>query len=312
VAKLSSKVQNALDEARILVLGAQVVIGFELRAVFEEGFADLPRWAQTSKVVALAAMLATLALIVAPSPFHRIAERGEDSERLHAFARGAIGCALLPFAVAIGLDVLVAGERIVGARVAAWLAAAAAATALAFWYGLGAGVRAVRGAPREETEMEPTSVDKKIRHVLTETRMVLPGAQALLAFQLAVTLTSPFRELPWAAQVVHLATVLLTALVIVLLVTPAAWHRIVERGEETEGFHRVATRFVLAAIAPLSLSLGGGFGIVVLKVFESPRAAIAAGAATTLLLLATWYGLPLAARARRGEGRRARRAAAHA
>lgn len=38
MAKLKNKVQNALDEARILILGTQVLIGFGLRVVFEEGF----------------------------------------------------------------------------------------------------------------------------------------------------------------------------------------------------------------------------------------------------------------------------------
>ena len=42
MAALTDKVQNALDESRILILGAQVFIGFQFRSVLETGFATLP------------------------------------------------------------------------------------------------------------------------------------------------------------------------------------------------------------------------------------------------------------------------------
>jgi hypothetical protein len=36
---LSTKVKTALDETRLLMLGAQVLFGFELNGVFQEEFA---------------------------------------------------------------------------------------------------------------------------------------------------------------------------------------------------------------------------------------------------------------------------------
>ena len=38
---LSKKVKTALDETRLLMLGAQVLFGFELNGVFQEEFANL-------------------------------------------------------------------------------------------------------------------------------------------------------------------------------------------------------------------------------------------------------------------------------
>src|SRR5207245_9203283 len=38
---LHSKVKNALDAARLLVLGAQVLLGFQYRAFFERGYEKL-------------------------------------------------------------------------------------------------------------------------------------------------------------------------------------------------------------------------------------------------------------------------------
>ena len=45
-------------------------------------------------------------------------------------------------------------------------------------------------------EDEKVPLPKKIDQMLTEARVIVPGAQALLGFQLAVVLTQSFDELP--------------------------------------------------------------------------------------------------------------------
>ena len=42
MSNLRTKVENALNEARVLVLGLQVLLGFQFRAFFEHGWARLP------------------------------------------------------------------------------------------------------------------------------------------------------------------------------------------------------------------------------------------------------------------------------
>jgi hypothetical protein len=39
----AEKLKLALDETRMLVLGAQVLLGFQLRSAFQEAFDALPR-----------------------------------------------------------------------------------------------------------------------------------------------------------------------------------------------------------------------------------------------------------------------------
>jgi hypothetical protein len=310
MASLSSKVQNALTEARILVLGTQVLVGFEFRSFFVKGYDDLPRAAQLGKVAALVALLSALVLIVLPSAWHRLVERGEDSPRMHAFTESVVGVALLPLAAGFGVDVLVATVPVLG-RGAVAAGAGTAAVALACWYGIGLVAR--RGRPeRREDDMEqkPATVEQKINHVLTEARTVLPGAQALVGFQLAANLADGFKDLPRAAQLVHVAAILLTALTVVLLVAPAAYHRIVEHGELTEGFHRVASRFVVAATIPLAIALGGDLGVVLWRVFESRAVAIGGGAVAGAVTLAAWLGAPAIASAVRGRRRAPRGAVA--
>ena len=83
--------------------------------------------------------------------------------------------------------------------------------------------------------------------MLTEARVVLPGAQALFGFQLAIVLTQSFEQLPSASRIVHAASLLLVALAVVLLMTPAAYHRLVYAGEDTEDMHRVGSALVTGA-----------------------------------------------------------------
>jgi len=49
MAKLKDKIQNALDEGRMLVLGSQVLLGFQFRSAFEPGFEKLPASSQRSE-----------------------------------------------------------------------------------------------------------------------------------------------------------------------------------------------------------------------------------------------------------------------
>ncbi len=80
--------------------------------------------------------------------------------------------------------------------------------------------------------------------------MVLPGAQALLGFQLAVTLTRAFEALPYPSKRVHAPALMLVALAVILLIAPAAFHRIAFSGEDTEEFHRIGSWFIVAATVP--------------------------------------------------------------
>jgi len=66
-----------------------------------------------------------------------------------------------------------------------------------------------------------------------------------------------------------LSPVLLPLLAVILLLAPAAYHRIVERGETTEHRHQFASGMILAATIPLALGICGDFFVVLRKVLRS-------------------------------------------
>jgi hypothetical protein len=50
--QLKDKIQNALDESRTLVLGAEILIGFDFTATFQEGFQRISRISQAFNLLA--------------------------------------------------------------------------------------------------------------------------------------------------------------------------------------------------------------------------------------------------------------------
>src|SRR5712672_57448 len=96
----------------------------------------------------------------------------------------------------------------------------------------------------QRDEVEQTELHEKIDAMLTEARVILPGAQALLGFQLAIVLTEAFEKLPLPVKLTHGAALIFVALSTVLLIAPAAYHRIVYAGEDSDAFHRIGSRFV--------------------------------------------------------------------
>jgi hypothetical protein len=302
VAGLHGKVKNALDEARILVLGAQVLLGFQYRAFFEQGYEKLGPAERAFELLALFALLLTIGALFLPVARHRIVEGGFDSARLHRFILAVMPVVLLPFAVGLSLDMAVAGNRIAGPWSGAASGVLTLLVAVGFWYGHFAH-RARNEEEKVEDRMEDTPLEQRIIQVLTEARILLPGAQALLGFQLAMVLMEPFTRLPREAQLVHLASLGCIAFATMVLMAPAAYHRIVERGEDTERFHAFASKMILLALALLGPGFAGDL-FVVLQRAGHRGAALPAALGVLLVFYAGWFGAMLLVRAQRGQGAR--------
>src|SRR5205085_2357339 len=84
-----------------------------------------------------------------------------------------------------------------------------------------------------------TPLDERVEHVLQEARMVLPGTQVLLGMQFQIILMDRFQKLPESSRWTHLASLGMGCLAIILLETPAAYHRLAVRGQDTERLHQI-------------------------------------------------------------------------
>jgi hypothetical protein len=302
--KLRQKIKDAVNETSILLLGAQILIGFQFHAAFQDGFDGLPAYDRYANVVALALTLVALASLIAPSAFHRIAEGGEDSGRLHRFTNAMAAFALLPFAVSFGLDLFIAGDRVYGPAMGFGAGVLMLAMALFFWCGLEfmrrrkVGRRERAMAQKQSERREKTPLETKVDQMLTEARVILPSAQALLGsahHRRDVRLRADRRELQARAP---RGTLPRHAGFHPSDGAGGLHHRLVYAGEDSEEFHRIGSIVVTAATAPLSLGIAADVYVVVAKILGSQPVAVIFAGGVALGFVSLWHIYPLILRSR--------------
>jgi hypothetical protein len=148
----------------------------------------------------------------------------------------------------------------------------------------------------QDGQDEQVPLKEKINELLTESRIVLPGAQALLGFQLAAYLTEGFDKLSETAKIMHTAGLVCIAGAMVLLMMPAPLHRLGENGENTERFDRIGTALVLASLVPLALGLAADLYVVLEKTLHEPRLAWGGAGVFMAVAMLLWFGVPLVSR----------------
>jgi hypothetical protein len=223
---------------------------------------------------------------------HRIVERGQDSRRVLALATLFVGTALLPVAIALALDIFVAMERIAASALAASIAGAFFGLAMLCWYGL-AWLSKRKEQPMIDDGSKPTPLETQVDQLLTEARIIIPGVQALLGFQLTVTFTQAFAQLENGAKIVHAAALCCIGLAVVLLMAPASIHRIAFAGQDDPAFLRLGSLFVIAAPFPLALGIALDTYVAAGRAVQSEVTALSLAAAAVIVLLGVWYALPL-------------------
>jgi hypothetical protein len=88
------------------------------------------------------------------------------------------------------------------------------------------------------------------------------------------------------------------AITLILLISPAAFHRITFNGEDSERFFRLGSTLVTVALLPLSIGISCDIFVMIGKISQSNLGGIAAAALVFLMLMGFWYVQPLILRAR--------------
>jgi uncharacterized protein DUF6328 len=285
----------SLDELRMQMLGTQVAFGFQFQSLFQDRL-DLGRLSiQLAAFVGLAFIVLTLGLLIAAPAIHRIAEGGAATERMRRLTARSARAALLTLSISLAAALFVAVETELGLR-AAWIAAILAALATtAAWQAWGMLLRQ-RSARRMGANEVSAKLHDRIDYTLTEARVILPGAQALLGFQLIVILTKPFATLPDHARIAHFAALACVAVAIVLLIAPAAIHRIAFDGDDDARFLRIASRIVTSALLPLSIGVSTELYVAATRLLPGTAAPQWTAGIGLCLLLSLWYVVPIVLR----------------
>jgi hypothetical protein len=286
------KTKIALDENRMSILGVQILFGFQLQAPFQQMFDTLPESSQFASVVAFGLLTGAVALLITPSAHHRIvAKHGAEGQLQHSIT-WLIDISLLLLGLAIGLDLYLVGDRVLGGFAGPLFGIGFCLIAFVFWYGIELMHLTKRTRPLSSGANEESALEDRIDYVLTEARVVLPGVQALLGFQLIVILTESFDALPQTSVLVHLGALVAIAISAVLLIAPAAHHRIVFGGEDAEEFLPIASAYLLAATVFLALGMAADCYVIVAKVLESSTSGLTAAIVTAIACLGLWHIWP--------------------
>lgn len=286
------KTKIALDENRMSILGVQILFGFQLQAPFQQMFDTLPESSQFATVVAFGLLTGAVALLVTPSAHHRIVTQHGAEGRLQHSITWLIDISLLLLGLAIGIDLYLVGDLLLGGFAGPLFGIGFCLVAFVFWYGIELMHLTKRTRPLPSGEGEESRLEDRIDYVLTEARVVLPGVQALLGFQLIVILTESFGALPETSVLVHLGALAAIAISAVLLIAPAAHHRIVFGGEDAEEFLPIASAYLLAATAFLALGMAMDSYVIVAKVLGSPASGLAGAVATAIICIGLWHIWP--------------------
>jgi hypothetical protein len=150
---------------------------------------------------------------------------------------------------------------------------------------------------RNEFIKEP--LDKIAGHLEEEARMVLPGIQALFGFQLIAVFNQRFADLSDVSQGLHFAALLCTAVAVLLVLAPAAYHRQAEPDGISSHFCRFGSAVLTWSLVPLAFAICADLYVIQELIFKSIPLGIAIALAMFLLLSAGWFVYPQYRRLRR-------------
>ena len=137
-----------------------------------------------------------------------------------------------------------------------------------------------------------TPDDGDMTDMLGELRVLLPTAQLLSGFLIAVPFAAGFRTIVQAEKHVFLATFMLSMASLVLFAAPAVQHRLMRPLRQRAKFKTLASRQMLTGAALLSIALVLATQFVLSEVLSKPVGNVAA-IAMGILIAAMWFTAPL-------------------
>ncbi len=201
---LAQRLKTSLDELRMQTMGTQILFGFQLQSLFQPGFDQAGTAERAADAGSLAAILISFAVLIIAPAQHRLVEPGQASRRLLKVSRRCAELALGTMAVALGCISFSITTHLHVPH-SGLIAALVSALGVILWFGSGIGL--ARMTHIQLPERETMDLHTRIDQMLTEARVILPGVQAMMGFQLIVVMTDAFGRLPQGFQNLHLAGV---------------------------------------------------------------------------------------------------------
>ncbi|HWM17125.1 MAG TPA: DUF6328 family protein [Microbacterium sp.] len=150
---------------------------------------------------------------------------------------------------------------------------------------------------RDESPAE--RADRNWNEVLQELRVLQTGTQILTGFLLALAFQPAFADLDEGQQTVYLVLIVLSALTSIVALAPVALHRFLFRQHAKQQVVSYGHAALITALVTVSALLIGVVGFVFDVVLDR-SAALIAGIAFAVIVLALWVVGPAVLRVRSG------------
>jgi hypothetical protein len=141
--------------------------------------------------------------------------------------------------------------------------------------------------------------DGDLSDMLSELRILLPGAQMLTAFLIILPFSGGARQIILAERLTFLATFFFALTSLILLTAPAIQHRLMRPLNSRGRFKCVATRLIVAGSGSLAVALTLGTNLVISSVFGKLPGNVAS-VAMAAMIACLWYALPMYLKRRHG------------
>lgn len=143
----------------------------------------------------------------------------------------------------------------------------------------------------EENALADAHDDGDFSDMLSEQRILLPGAQMLTAFLIILPFNGGFRHIVHYEKIVFLATFFCSLTSLLLLSAPAIQHRLIRPLVDRAAFKHVASKFIVAGAVALAFAFTLATNLVISEVFGTVAGCVAGGL-IALLILVLWWLLP--------------------
>jgi hypothetical protein len=143
------------------------------------------------------------------------------------------------------------------------------------------------------SETEDLTLATAVSHLLEECRMILPGLQALLGFQLIAVFSATFAEhLSPIEQRIHLLALALLAIAGALVIAPAAYHRQTRPRQVSQHFLILSGRLLLTALVPLMLGIALDFYLIARIILGQTVLSFVLASVLFVFVTGLWFVFP--------------------
>lgn len=145
-------------------------------------------------------------------------------------------------------------------------------------------------------------LDRNYSELLQELRVAQTGVQVLFAFLLGIAFQQRFALLQWYQRGFYLFTLTASAMSAVLLIAPAAIHRMLFRRKLKDELVTLTSRLAATGLFFLALAVSSAL-FFVLDVVINLSVAIGVVGPLLVVLVTIWYAVPLGVRRRHPDSR---------